>query len=57
MLKEPDVGLISEHSIDINVVLPAPLGPSKPKIVPSAISKSKFNTEKKSAFLYFLESC
>jgi hypothetical protein len=38
----PDVGLYIPVSIDIKVVLPAPLGPSSPNISPFFILNEKF---------------
>jgi len=45
MLKEPEVGLISEHRIEMSVVFPAPFGPRSPKISFSLMNKSKLETE------------
>ena len=39
----PDEGLTSPHIREINVVLPAPLGPNKAKISPCKISKEIFS--------------
>jgi hypothetical protein len=55
MVKLPEVGFINPQSIEISVVLPAPLGPNKPNISPLFTTKDKALTEKKSASLYFLE--
>ena len=57
MVKDPDVGFIKEHNIEISVVFPAPLGPNIPNISPYSIFKSRLTTEKLSAPLYFFESC
>jgi hypothetical protein len=45
MEKDPEVGFIKEHNIEIKVVFPAPLGPKIPNISPSSIFKSRLETE------------
>ena len=40
----PEVGLRIVHSIDIVVVLPAPLGPSNPKISPESTVMLRLST-------------
>ena len=44
----PEVGSIKLNNIRIVVVLPEPLGPTKPQIVPSGTSKVAFFTATKS---------
>ncbi|MBA7652386.1 hypothetical protein ES703_60220 [subsurface metagenome] len=40
----PEVGSVSPSSISIVVVLPAPLGPRKPKMSPSSICRFNLST-------------
>ena len=41
---DPDVGGVMQERMDMIVVLPAPFGPSSPKISPSATSKLTAST-------------
>ncbi len=45
MLKDPEVGFIREHKMEINVVFPAPLGPKSPKISFSSMNRLKSDKE------------
>ena len=40
----PDIGLSRVTSIRMVVVLPAPLGPSRPKVSPGSIRRSSWST-------------
>jgi hypothetical protein len=52
MVALPEVGLVKVQSMFIVVVLPAPLGPRKPKISPGETLKLMLSTAARS--LYFL---
>src|SRR5437764_735901 len=50
-LARPEVGWALESSILTKVVLPAPFGPSKPKVVPRSTRSDKFWTARNSCLL------